>query len=82
MNMNPSQETFSDVGKAAGSRNKCLMCDQPVKIMERESPAQLPELPHTNPLLHLVSSPKQLTKPKVFKPDARHDDSPPRYLLQ
>ena len=67
-------ESFSDIGKAGVSKNRCLVCDQVVKVMERESPAHLPELPHTQGLLHLDKP----LKTRTFKPDARHEESPPR----
>jgi len=72
-----NSDMFADVGKASGSHNKCLMCNQVVRVMEKESPPQLPELPNTQPLLHVHN----VSKPKVFKPDARHETSPPRVYL-
>ena len=68
---------IADIGKAGAARNRCLVCDQPVKMQTRESPAQLPKEPNHMPTLHVTHMPKQ----KVFKPDVRHDSSPPRVHL-
>lgn len=50
---------YADIGKAGAARNRCLVCDQPVAaVMNRESPAQLPNAQHTMPTLHITHQPK------------------------
>lgn len=77
-----------DVGQAAGSRNRCLMCDQVVKPMTRESPAQLPELPHTQAHLHqkLQTQAPTVQTPADTRPSRsagkQRDKSPPHVFLE
>ena len=68
---------IADIGKAGVARNRCLVCDQPVKMQTRESPAQLPRETNHMPVLHVTHIPKQ----RNSKPDIRHESSPPRVHL-
>jgi hypothetical protein len=74
-------EGAADVGQAAGSRNRCLMCDQVVKPMVRESPAQLPELPHTQGPLHVHRQQGQQGLTTQQSTGKQRDKSPPHVFL-